>query len=126
VFGKFCRILVLEQAYILQMMQIRLNPEQLRDWLISKAITISFLPTPLAEKVITLDFPNNAALRILLTGGDKLHQYPLADHVFQVVNNYGPTENTVVTTSGQVIVKNKDNITPAIGRPIDNHTSLYT
>jgi amino acid adenylation domain-containing protein len=104
--------------------EIRLNPEHLRDWLISKAITISFLPTPLAEKVLTLNFPNNAALRILLTGGDKLHQYPLADHVFQVVNNYGPTENTVVTTSGQVIVKNKDNITPAIGRPIDN-TQVY-
>jgi amino acid adenylation domain-containing protein len=102
--------------------EIRLNPEHLRDWLISKAITICFLPTPLAEKVITLDFPNNAALRILLTGGDKLHQYPLADHVFQVVNNYGPTENTVVTTSGNV--KNKDNITPTIGRPIAN-TQVY-
>ena len=102
--------------------EIRLNPEHLRDWLISKAITICFLPTPLAEKVLTLDFPNNAALRILLTGGDKLHQYPLADHVFQVVNNYGPTENTVVTTSGNV--KNKDNIAPAIGRPIDN-TQVY-
>ncbi|NEU76690.1 non-ribosomal peptide synthetase [Hassallia byssoidea VB512170] len=102
--------------------EIRLNPEHLRDWLISKAITICFLPTPLAEKVLRLDFPNNAALRILLTGGDKLHQYPLADHIFQVVNNYGPTENTVVTTSGNV--KNKDNITPTIGRPIDN-TQVY-
>ncbi|GAX45183.1 McnC protein [Tolypothrix sp. NIES-4075] len=102
--------------------EIRLNPEHLRDWLISKTITICFLPTPLAEQILTLDFPNNAALRILLTGGDKLHQYPLADHVFQVVNNYGPTENTVVTTSGNV--KNQNNITPAIGRPIDN-TQVY-
>ncbi len=116
--------------------EIKLNPEHLRDWLISKAITICFLPTPLAEKVLTLDFPKNAALRILLTGGDKLHQYPLADHVFQVVNNYGPTENTVVTTSGQVIVINQEDppnppilggqggIAPAIGRPIDN-TQVY-
>ncbi|MHC5932569.1 hypothetical protein, partial [Nostoc sp.] len=65
------------------------------------------MPTPLAEKVLLLDFPQNAALRILLTGGDKLNQYPLASHSFQVFNNYGPTENTVVTTSGHISVKNK-------------------
>ncbi|MEH1828682.1 MAG: amino acid adenylation domain-containing protein [Nostoc sp.] len=100
------------------------SPDYLRDWLVSKAITISFIPTPLAEKVILLDFPQNAALRILLTGGDKLNQYPLASHSFQVFNNYGPTENTVVTTSGYISVKNKDNLTPVIGRAIAN-TKLY-
>ncbi|MEH2296968.1 amino acid adenylation domain-containing protein [Nostoc sp.] len=104
--------------------QIRQIPEHLRDWLISKAITITLLPTPLAEKIILLDFANNAALRILLTGGDRLNQYPLADHPFQLVNNYGPTENTVVTTSGHISVKNKDNLAPVIGRAIAN-TQLY-
>ncbi|QSJ15011.1 amino acid adenylation domain-containing protein [Nostoc sp. UHCC 0702] len=104
--------------------QIRQMPDHLRDWLISKAITISFLPTPLAEKVLLLDFPENAALRILLTGGDKLNQYPLASHSFQVFNNYGPTENTVVTTSGHISVNNKDNLAPAIGRAIAN-TQVY-
>ncbi|KYC42605.1 non-ribosomal peptide synthetase [Scytonema hofmannii PCC 7110] len=104
--------------------EIRQMPEQLRDWLILKAITISFLPTPLVEKILLLDFPKNAALRILLTGGDKLNQYPLADHPFQLVNNYGPTENTVVTTSGHISVKNKENLAPAIGRAIAN-TQVY-
>ncbi|MEH2459861.1 amino acid adenylation domain-containing protein [Nostoc sp.] len=104
--------------------EIRQIPEHLRDWLISKAITITLLPTPLAEKIILLDFANNAALRILLTGGDRLNQYPLADHPFQLVNNYGPTENTVVTTSGDISVKNKDNLAPGIGRAIAN-TQLY-
>ncbi len=104
--------------------EIRQSPEYLRDWLISKAITISFLPTPLAEKLLSLDFPNNAALRILLTGGDRLNQYPLTDHPFQLVNNYGPTENTVVTTSGCISVKNKDNLAPSIGRAIAN-TQVY-
>ncbi|BAY78058.1 McnC protein [Nostoc linckia NIES-25] len=103
--------------------QMRQMPEQLRDWLISKAITICFLPTPLAE-ILLLDFPQNAALRILLTGGDKLNQYPLVGHSFQLVNNYGPTENTVVTTSGHISVENKDNLAPAIGRAIAN-TQLY-
>ncbi len=104
--------------------EIKRSPEHLRDWLISKSITISFVPTPLAEKIIPLDWAKNAALRILLTGGDKLHEYPLASHNFQVVNNYGPTENTVVTTSGQVIANNSDNSSPAIGHPIAN-TQVY-
>ncbi len=104
--------------------QTRRSPEYLRDWLVSKAITICFIPTPLAEKVLLLDFPQNAALRILLTGGDKLNQYPLASHSFQVFNNYGPTENTVVTTSGHISVKKKDNLAPVIGCAIAN-TKVY-
>ncbi|MEH1807829.1 amino acid adenylation domain-containing protein [Nostoc sp.] len=104
--------------------ETRRSPDYLRDWLVSKAITISFISTPLAEKVLLLDFPQNAALRILLTGGDKLNQYPLASHSFQVFNNYGPTENTVVTTSGHVSVKNKDNLAPVIGCAIAN-TKAY-
>ena len=104
--------------------EIRRSPEKLKEWLVSKAITISFLPTPLAEKVLLSDWSDNVALRLLLTGGDKLHQYPLASHPFQVVNNYGPTENTVVTTSGYVPVKEQTDVTPAIGRPIAN-TQVY-
>ncbi|MEH2022780.1 amino acid adenylation domain-containing protein [Nostoc sp.] len=104
--------------------EIRRSPEYLRDWLILQKITISFLPTPLAEKILLLDFPQEAALRILLTGGDKLNQYPFASHSFQVFNNYGPTENTVVTTSGDISLKNKDNLAPAIGRAIAN-TQVY-
>jgi amino acid adenylation domain-containing protein len=104
--------------------ETRLYPEQLRDWLLSKAITISFLPTPMAEKILSLNWPANAALRTLLTGGDQLHQYPSAAHPFKVVNNYGPTENTVVTTSGTVPKSQQDYIPPAIGGAIAN-TQVY-
>jgi len=108
--------------------EIKGSPELLRDWLVLNAITISFLPTPLAETALLLDW-SNTALRLLLIGGDKLHQYPLADCPFQVVNNYGPTENTVVTTSGTLSINavEKDNstgIAPTIGRPINN-TQVY-
>ena len=104
--------------------ETRFYPEQLRDWLLSKAITISFLPTPMAEKILSLNWPANAALRTLLTGGDQLHQYTSTSHPFQVVNNYGPTENTVVTTSGAVPLKQQTYLPPAIGRPIAN-TQVY-
>ncbi|MEH1980825.1 MAG: amino acid adenylation domain-containing protein [Nostoc sp.] len=104
--------------------ETRLDPEQLRDWLLSKAITITFLPTPMAEKILSLNWPANAALRTLLTGGDQLHQYPSTSHPFEVVNNYGPTENTVVATSGTVPKRQQAYLPPTIGRAIAN-TQVY-
>ncbi|MEG4962639.1 amino acid adenylation domain-containing protein, partial [Microcoleus sp. K4-C2] len=103
---------------------MRRDPEKLQNWLVSKAITISFLPTPLAEKVLLLDWPQITALRILLAGGEKLQQHPLKSHPFKLVNNYGPTENTVVTTSGYIPVTEQTDIAPTIGRPIAN-TQIY-
>ncbi|MEG4517635.1 MULTISPECIES: amino acid adenylation domain-containing protein [unclassified Microcoleus] len=103
---------------------IRRDPEKLQNWLVSKAITISFLPTPLAEKVLLLDWPQTTALRILLAGGEKLQQHPLKSHPFKLVNNYGPTENTVVTTSGYIPATEQTDIAPTIGRPIAN-TQVY-
>ncbi|WP_332961272.1 amino acid adenylation domain-containing protein, partial [Microcoleus sp. AR_TQ3_B6] len=104
--------------------ETRISPVPLRDWLIASAITITFLPTPLAESVLSLDWPSNIALRTLLTGGDKLHNYPSPSLPFKLVNNYGPTENTVVTTSGGVSSTELTDRTPTIGRPIAN-TQVY-
>ena len=100
------------------------SPLDLQDWLISQNITISFLPTPVAEQLLSLEWKPNTALRTLLTGGDKLNRYPSSRLPFQVVNNYGPTENTVVTTSGIVVADGTDHISPSIGRPIAN-TQVY-
>ncbi len=45
-------------------------------------------------------WPADTSLRLLLTGGDTLHRFPRPGLPFQLVNNYGPTECTVVATSG--------------------------
>ncbi|MEG3861820.1 amino acid adenylation domain-containing protein [Microcoleus sp. herbarium12] len=103
--------------------EIRRDPEKLQNWLISNAIAISFLPTPLAAQLLQLDWPQTTALRIMLTGGEKLQKHPLKSHPFKLVNNYGPTENTVVTTSGYIPTTESD-IAPTIGRPIAN-TQVY-
>ncbi|MFB2837167.1 amino acid adenylation domain-containing protein, partial [Floridanema evergladense] len=101
------------------------NPIDLRDWLISQKISISFLPTPLAEKLLSLEWPESVDLRTMLIGGDQLHNYPSRLVPFSVVNNYGPTENTVVTTSGVVVTNGENNAaSPPIGRPIAN-TLIY-
>jgi acyl-coenzyme A synthetase/AMP-(fatty) acid ligase/acyl carrier protein len=102
----------------------RLSPEALRDWLVEQRITISFAPTVLAERLISLDWPSNTRLRILLTGADTLQHYPPAGLPFTLVNNYGPTECTVVATSGAVWPNECPSSLPPIGRPIDN-VSIY-
>jgi len=101
----------------------RLAPEALRDWMIANQITISFLPTALAERVMVLDWPRDAALRFLLTGADTLHRYPENDLPFELVNNYGPTECTIVATSGRVRSCAATEL-PTIGRAITN-TQIY-
>ncbi len=80
--------------------RVRGSASLLHGWLIDEAITIAFVPTPLAEPLIATTWPADTALRLLLTGGDTLHEYPRPGLPFAVVNNYGPTECTVVATSG--------------------------
>ncbi|HTZ73406.1 MAG TPA: non-ribosomal peptide synthetase [Candidatus Aquilonibacter sp.] len=99
---------------------VRTLPDKLRDWFVRNAITIGFVPTMLAESLVTLDWPQTAALRLMLTGADTLHRYPPSRLPFQLVNNYGPTECTVVTTSGIVPSATNAAEPPAIGSPIPN------
>jgi amino acid adenylation domain-containing protein len=108
--------------------ETRLSPSRLRDWLVDQDITITLLTTPIAEQVLTLDWPQQCALRYLLTGGDTLRRYPTPELPFTLVNNYGPTEYTVVTTSTVVAPRPADSAAtpahPPIGRPIAN-TRIY-
>ena len=99
---------------------VRTDPHALRDWLVAQSITIGFVPTPIAERLIALPWPTWTPLRTLLTGADTLHRYPPEGLPFTLVNNYGPTECTVVTTSGPVEPEPSGETLPAIGRPIDN------
>lgn len=98
----------------------RVDPMLCRDFLLDRRITISFLPTALAESVLALEWPSQTALRYLLTGADTLHHHPSPRLPFSLINNYGPTEATVVTTSGLVPAVAYAERTPTIGRPIDN------
>jgi amino acid adenylation domain-containing protein len=104
--------------------ETRSDPERLRDWLSNEEITISFVPTPLAERMIKLTWPAEIKLRFLLTGADTLHHYPPVNLRFPLVNNYGPTECTVVATSATVYSTANADRLPPIGYPIDN-TKVY-
>jgi amino acid adenylation domain-containing protein len=101
--------------------EVRSSPELLRDWLVDQEINIAFVPTALAERLITLDWPIITRLRLLLTGADTLHHYPRPGLPFALINNYGPTECTVMATSGRVVTLEAADAEqrPSIGRPID-------
>jgi amino acid adenylation domain-containing protein len=93
----------------------------------SNSITHCFLPTPLAETLLShLDssdeqLPATTTLRYLLTGGDKLARRPLKSLPFELVNHYGPTENTVVSTFAPVTtLAHAASFAPPIGKPISN------
>ena len=98
-------------------------PPNLLEWLAAKAITVCFLSTPLAEAVLDDRWPEGLALRALQTGGDKLRYWPGEDLPFSFMNNYGPTEATVVTTWARLSGRGNGSA-PPIGRPIAN-TRLY-
>jgi amino acid adenylation domain-containing protein len=104
--------------------EARVAPLLLRDWLVEQQITVTFVPTVLAEKLLDLDWPARSRLRYLLTGADTLQRYPPLGLPFTLVNNYGPTETTVVATSGVVPAREHAEHWPPIGRPIDN-TQIY-
>jgi len=96
---------------------MRVSPELLQQWLLSEKITISYVPTALSLPLAELTWPEDAPLRFLLTGGEKMYRAPQHPLPFVLVNNYGPTECTVVSTSG--VVHAGSSTAPSIGRPID-------
>jgi amino acid adenylation domain-containing protein len=77
---------------------LRMDPPALRDWLVARAITVHFSPTPLAEELLALDWPAGAPLRVLNTGGQTLRRRPRAGVPFTLINNYGPTETGISAT----------------------------
>ncbi|MCR8842475.1 amino acid adenylation domain-containing protein [Paenibacillus sp. SC116] len=96
--------------------EIRLDAEALNEFFMKNGISIAFLPTQICEQFMQLE---NDSLRILLTGGDKLKTY--IPRSYELMNCYGPTENTVVTSYFPV-KEWSQNI--SIGKPIAN-TQVY-
>lgn len=97
----------------------RATPTKLSQWLADEAISVTFLPTILAEDLMGRKLPSHSRLRILNTGGDKLNRGLSKQLPFVVNNLYGPTENSVVATSARVDCSDRRGA-PPIGRPLEN------
>ncbi len=98
---------------------VRADPARLVAWLAAAEITVSFLPTPLAEAALAAvipEWPAGMRLRALLTGGDRLVRRPPAGAAFEMINCYGPAEAAVVSTWGR-LAPDAAGI-PSIGLPL--------
>ncbi|MDO6435734.1 amino acid adenylation domain-containing protein, partial [Flavitalea sp. BT771] len=85
-------------------------------------ITHSFIPTAMVADCIGV-LGKVTSLQYVLTGGERLGGIDVTGLGYTLVNNYGPTENTVVATSYRVVEQDRGK-TPPIGRPISN-TRVY-
>jgi arthrofactin-type cyclic lipopeptide synthetase C len=90
--------------------------DALLAWWCAQPLDVCFLPTPVAEYAFSQQI-EHPTLRTLLIGGDRLRQFARAQR-FELINNYGPTEATVVATSGKVEVGQPLHI----GKPVANAT----
>ncbi|HYO51945.1 non-ribosomal peptide synthetase, partial [Archangium sp.] len=97
--------------------EVRVVPVKLLQWMAAEGVTLGFLTTPLAEMVLGEEWPEELALRALFTGGDRLRRRPRKEQKARLVNGYGPTENTVYTTTSVV---GEAGGLPPIGRPLSN------
>jgi amino acid adenylation domain-containing protein len=101
--------------------ELRADPEGLQRWLIDQRIAIAFVTTVIAERLLALSWPEeDIALRVLRFGGERFRGRPSnRSYPFKVYNEYGPTEDTVWTTTAEVVDESAGE--PGIGRPIAGH-----
>ena len=100
-----------------------LNPSTFEDYIIASKISVIWLTAPLFNKMVDYNVSMFSKLRVLLIGGDVLsvkHVNKLLDRCknVQLINGYGPTENT--TFSCCFNIKNKYTDSIPIGKPISN------
>jgi thioesterase domain-containing protein len=88
------------------------------EWMRGEGITTALIATALAEIGISQGFPVMPALRLLLTGGDKLKSYPREVLPFRFINAYGPTECTVISTWSELTPDPGGTRPPSIGKAV--------
>lgn len=92
---------------------IRLDIDKLVKYFEENKITISVLPTQVGEQFMMQS--KYSPSRTLIVAGERLTSF--VERGYTLANNYGPTENTVITTSF-IVDKYYNNI--PIGKPISN------
>ncbi|UYM03635.1 non-ribosomal peptide synthetase [Solicola gregarius] len=73
-------------------------PAELVEWIAAERVTQCFAVAPLAEALAKQDWPPSA-LRLLLTGSDRVREWGRNDLPFEIGNWYGANEVNIVTSS---------------------------
>ncbi|WP_159401461.1 non-ribosomal peptide synthetase [Streptomyces sp. NRRL F-5053] len=96
------------------------DPYLLTEWIATHRITLTVIPAPRLESVLDQPGIYKGELRYMLTGADVVRRRLPADAPFTLVNHYGPTESTVLTTAAVLRERGdaSDEQLPPIGSPI--------
>jgi len=101
---------------------IRVVPSRFLNWVSNTKASMGFLTTQICEMVLeeeeAVPRTDLGHLRLLFTGGDRLHYGQRLGAQYKLVNIYGPTENTVNATMTYVTPGTKT--PPLIGAPAPN------
>jgi amino acid adenylation domain-containing protein len=105
-----------------------LSPARLRSFLERERITVVGLPTALLHSVIDIAPDAFGGVRLLMFGGEKADEHRLARLLAnhppeRIVNVYGPTENTTVSTLQRVTPAAIDPGPLPIGRAVSGSTA---
>ncbi|URZ09266.1 non-ribosomal peptide synthetase [Clostridium felsineum] len=104
-----------------------INSSDLKKYINDNKITMMVMPTPLFNQYSDSDIEVFQGLKWLMVGGDVL----LKSHASKIkkiyknlklINAYGPTENTVISTTYEVKEDLAEGAVP-IGKPISNSTA---
>jgi len=104
--------------YPIQKEEIRLQTSTLVSFLKEKEISHTYLPSKICQEMMAED--NLTLPTIILTGGERLNY--AVNTSLKIYNNYGPTENTVVTTYYDCTEALDEKV--SIGKPVFN-TKVY-
>ena len=104
------------------------SPEALRDWLVEERITHALVMKAMGERLWTLDWPADAALRNVRVCGERVLAWPPTDLPFAIINLYGSAEATIVACcdltdlARRLGPEGRALRLPPIGRPTANVT----
>ncbi|OMD47781.1 hypothetical protein BSK56_12765 [Paenibacillus borealis] len=103
-----------------------LMPQVLKETLLQQKISLMWMTTPLFNQLASVDASLFRSLRYLIIGGDTLSPTQInkvrqACPALVLVNGYGPSENSVLSTTFAIEREYETRI--PIGRPVSNSTA---
>ncbi|MFB9905656.1 amino acid adenylation domain-containing protein [Allokutzneria oryzae] len=97
------------------------HPHDLVRWMADAGVTLATIPVARLDSVLDQLDTVETSLRVVTTGGDVLRRRPKAEWGLRLINQYGPSESTVVATYAEVTPEATG--LPTIGRPVANTTA---
>ncbi len=95
------------------------RPHALWRWLAEERVTVTILPTPLAEVLLKDAAVPACSLRSMLVAGERLRSFAGQGRSFSLFNLYGPTETTMNVTCARVPPKGSSPASlPSIGSAV--------